>query len=76
MAENNPAEGKVPVYHQKTGEVVHYWPRDASEVVGAPGSEWSHTPPTDTPSAAKPKKKKAVAKKAAAKPKAKPKKRR
>ena len=39
-----PAEGKVPVWNKKTGEKVHYWSRDASEVTGAPGSEWTLDP--------------------------------
>ena len=67
-------EGKVSVYHQETGERVTYWPRDAAEVVGAPGSKWGMNPPPETPTK-KPSTRKA-AKKAAPKKKAVPKKRR
>lgn len=80
MAENENVEGKVPVYHRTTGEVVYYWPRDAAEVTGHPGSVWTYTTPTDKPSAKPAKRKKAArkgsAKKAPPKKKAKAKKRR
>lgn len=50
-------EGKVKVFNKKTGEVVEYWPRDASEVTGYQDSEWSLEPVAPEAEADKPKRK-------------------